>query len=665
MKKKIKYFIYFLLLFFFCNSLTAQQEEIDSLRISLITAKEDTTKIQICRQLCFACDSLFYAEEALKLANKINHPKSIANSQFTIGVYYYFHEKYDNSLDYLIKAKRLAEANGYKKLLASIYKFIGFIYRPNEPNVAIEYYAKSLRIFNDLKDEHAASYILSAIGNVYEGTYGIDDDDKGEHNALEYYLKSLEIRERVGIPAEIAASLNETSRMYEKLGNHTKASALRQKGLTIAEKAGSEENIIYLCNLIGIDFLKLGNYNKALEYQLKAYKLVSDNKNKNYTVMSEVVQSLAYTYSELKNFQKAAEFYHLYIVCNDSMKARTNNVNFINLKHTLATEQEKQNLLIKDVEIEKQKAIVDKQIVLRNAFLIGFALVIALVIFILRGYRQKQRANRELDITNKKIENAYRIIEEKTKAITDSIHYALRIQRATLPHRSDILAALQHSFVLYKPKDIVSGDFYWFAQNEQKILIAAVDCTGHGVPGAFMSIVGSERLNDAIRNENNPSTILSLLNKGIKASLRQSENAESTRDGMDLAFCSIDLKTNIIEFSGANRPLWIIRKDSTLIEEIKATKVAIGGLTKNDQYFETHTVQLQKGDTFYIFTDGYADQFGGPEGKKLTSKKFREILLSIKDLAMKEQEKHLDLFVENWKKGYEQVDDILIIGIRV
>ena len=280
-------------------------------------------------------------------------------------------------------------------------------------------------------------------------------------------------------------------------------------------------------------------------------------------------------------------------------------------------------------------------------------------------YRQKQNTNRELDINNKKIEFAYKIIKEKTNAITDSIHYALRIQKATLPHRKDIWAELKNSFIFFRPKDIVSGDFYWFAKKEQTIFIAAMDCTGHGVPGAFMSIIGSERLNDAVQSENTPGRILTLLNKGIKTSLRQSENIESTRDGMDIALCSVDLKSNIVNYAGANRPIWIIRKNSLAIEEIKATKIAIGGLTDDDHFFETHTLQLEKGDSFYIFTDGYADQDGGERGKKLMTKKFKQILFDIKDYSMQEQEKHLDNLFENWRGKREQLDDILIIGIRL
>jgi serine phosphatase RsbU (regulator of sigma subunit)/streptogramin lyase len=278
----------------------------------------------------------------------------------------------------------------------------------------------------------------------------------------------------------------------------------------------------------------------------------------------------------------------------------------------------------------------------------------------------------ELVQKNIVVEQQKYLVEEKSeklgealKDITDSINYALRIQQAILPDKKEVYAFLPQSFILFKPKDIVSGDFYFFHKNNESVFIAAVDCTGHGVPGAFMSMVGSERLTDAVQQSNNTSEILSLLNKGVKTSLKQSSKDESTRDGMDIAICSVDTKNRVVKYAGANRPIWIIRNGQTEMEEIKATKVAIGGLTNDDQHFDTYEIKLQKGDTFYICTDGYADQFSGKDGKKLMTKKLKEILVNIQNKTMPEQEQYLDNFIEKWKAGTEQVDDILVIGVRL
>ena len=281
---------------------------------------------------------------------------------------------------------------------------------------------------------------------------------------------------------------------------------------------------------------------------------------------------------------------------------------------------------------------------------------------------EKEKRAAELIIANvqKEAEEKYKqLIEEKNLVITDSINYAKRIQQAKLPRREEIYASLQQSFILFKPKDVVSGDFYFFHENNKSVFIVAADCTGHGVPGALMSMIGSEKLADALSQSTDTSEILRHLNIGIKKSLHQSDSYESTKDGMDIAICSVNVKNRIIIYAGANIPLWFIRKGMAEVEEIKGTNEAIGGLTEDNQYFVSHELKLQKGDTFYLSSDGYADQFGGQNNKKLMKKKFKEILLNIQDKSMQEQEKHLDNFIENWKAGGKQIDDMLVIGVRL
>jgi serine phosphatase RsbU (regulator of sigma subunit) len=256
-------------------------------------------------------------------------------------------------------------------------------------------------------------------------------------------------------------------------------------------------------------------------------------------------------------------------------------------------------------------------------------------------------------------------LAEKNKDITDSLNYAKRIQTAKLPKQEEIESAFPDSFVLFRPKDIVSGDFYFFHRDKNHACIAAADCTGHGVPGAFMSMIGSEKLGDALQTGVATPEILNYLNKGIKSSLRQSDSDDSTRDGMDIAFCSVDLNSLTVNYTGAQRPIWILRKNQNEIEEIKATKKSLGGRTEDNQRFDLHTIQLQRGDSFYLFSDGYADSFNGENGKKLTTKRFRELLLSVKDQPMRDQKSFLENFISEWSGVTEQVDDILVIGIRL
>lgn len=268
-------------------------------------------------------------------------------------------------------------------------------------------------------------------------------------------------------------------------------------------------------------------------------------------------------------------------------------------------------------------------------------------------------------VSKKKIEHILEKLEIANKDMKDSINYAKKIQNAMLPDTSLLKDNSPESFILFKPKDIVSGDFYWFMNEENISFMAVADCTGHGVPGALMSMIGIEKLNNIVSKVKEPSEILKQLNESIEIALCQSTLYEHSQDGMDIAFCSIDKENRILKFSGANRSLWIIRKGKTEVEEIKGTKKAIGGLTTVlSPNFDSHEIKLYPGDTFYIFSDGYCDQFGGQHQKKLTTRRFKQLLIDIQDKTMQQQEKFLSNFIEAWKSGTEQVDDILVIGVR-
>jgi serine phosphatase RsbU (regulator of sigma subunit) len=273
-------------------------------------------------------------------------------------------------------------------------------------------------------------------------------------------------------------------------------------------------------------------------------------------------------------------------------------------------------------------------------------------------------SNLELEIKNE-------LIEEKSKDINDSINYAQRIQQAIFPPLSKIEESLKDYFILFHPKDIVSGDFYWFSKlnttpsdskpSEEIIVLAAVDCTGHGVPGALMSIIGSAILNQSTTEPkvNSPAEALTYLDKQL------SSNLHSINDGMDIAFCAINQTTLRLQYAGANNPIYIIRNNELI--EIKSDKKAIGGINEigQDKVFTNHSFQLEKNDCIYLFTDGYADQFGGEKGKKLKYKAFQELLVESSDFSMQEQQQKLQDFFENWKGKLDQIDDVLVIGIRI
>lgn len=262
------------------------------------------------------------------------------------------------------------------------------------------------------------------------------------------------------------------------------------------------------------------------------------------------------------------------------------------------------------------------------------------------------------------IEKQRQKLEELYKDVTDSIRYAKRLQDSILPPDSIIRRMLPQSFVLFKPKDIVSGDFYWFFEHQDKILFAAVDCTGHGVPGAFMSLVGANALNQAVKEHEliEPARILEDLNKLSSEALNKNADS-SVRDGMDLALCAFHKNDNQLEFAGANNPLYVVR-DKKLIQ-VKPDKFAIGAFEPGTKNYTNHRVQLQRNDVVYIFSDGFADQFGGDRGKKFMYKQFKDLLVSISHLSMAEQRIALENAIESWRGSFEQIDDILVIGVKV
>lgn len=283
--------------------------------------------------------------------------------------------------------------------------------------------------------------------------------------------------------------------------------------------------------------------------------------------------------------------------------------------------------------------------------------------------KELREEKEKVESINKEVIAQKAIIEHKNHEITDSIKYAKNIQEALLPNLNLLEKDFPDSFVLYMPKDIVSGDFYWFSRRKGRTLVASVDCTGHGVPGAFMSIIGNSLLNEIVGEHDilEPASILNNLHAGVKSALNQNKGEFERRDGMDIALCSLDKTTGMVDYAGANRPIWIYRNNgSGQAEIVKPNKFPIGGLELEDKReFTNHKLQLEKGDCFYIFSDGYADQFGGEKGKKFMVANLQRVLNSIYQKSMREQKEILTQTFLNWRGSFEQVDDVLVIGVRM
>ena len=565
------------------------------------------------------------------------------------------------AMEYYQMSKEKAEKINYKRGIAAALLNSGIIYQEIAKDTAdhkkaLHFFEQSLKAFQEINDKIGIGLCWSSLGVTYQNL----NKDK---TALENFEKSIGVFEEIQDKNNVANNFRNAGHSYEKLFDYESALENYKKSLSIYEELDDSSEIGLSLAGIGNIYQLKGNMKKADEYYSRVLQIAK--KTQNLSTEAEALKAIKDIYRKQGKYKEALDINDNYMAVNDSDMqlqkvediAKMEMQSYFTKKEATTKVEHEKQIAIEEERQQKLRVII-------SSVIGGLLLVVVFSIFILNRWHVTQRQKKIIEIQKVEVEKAKKEVEDKNKDITDSITYAKRIQRAMLPHRKDIWAAFPQSFVLFKPKDIVSGDFYFFHKNEQSVFIAAVDCTGHGVPGAFMSMIGADKLNEAVYESSETSEILSLLNKGIKTALKQSDSDESTRDGMDIALCSVDNENRIVKYTGANRPFYIIRKGQTVVEEIKATKKAIGGLTEDSQHFDTHEIKLQEGDTFYISTDGYGDTFSR-QGKKLTTKKFKETLLGIQNKNMKEQEKHLDDFIENWKDGIEQVDDILVIGVRL
>jgi serine phosphatase RsbU (regulator of sigma subunit) len=303
------------------------------------------------------------------------------------------------------------------------------------------------------------------------------------------------------------------------------------------------------------------------------------------------------------------------------------------------------------IEFQKNKISAQRQLLLLT---IGFILLLSVLLFLIFRF-------------NKEKKKTYNLLKEKNKKITDSINYASRIQQSILPSDDDIKKILPRSFVYFQPRDTVSGDFYWLSTVKEKIVIACVDCTGHGVPGAFMSLIGNTLLNEIVNEKQiiSAPVILKRLHYEIVKALHQDSIRAQSKDGMEMSLCVIDNKTNEIEFAGAMNPLYVVKDN--VVTVIKPDIKGIGGENNNvnEVEFTGQTIPIQKGMSVYMFTDGYMDQFGGPENKKFNVPNFKKLLLNIQSMDMDEQKKSIEQSIKKWQGDYKQIDDMLVIGISL
>ena len=645
-------FILFLLCLLIGFNLSAGNR-IELLQGRLKAAKDDTNKVHLMNDLITEwitigsypqADSL--AQEQLELSQKLNFKRGIASAYNNFGVACNYQGDYSQSLQYLFKALKLYEELNDKRGQAIALKYMGTVYtKEGDSSEAITHLHKALHLFMEEKDTDYIATSLLSVGNLYEGS--------GDHStALAHMSKALELFKAINEKDGIASSLMYMGDVYNNRNEFAQATDYYQQALLIFNELGDKAGLATLFVSFGKVYGKQGNYQHALEYENSAIALAKDFGGLDEIQAAEM--ELSIIYEKQGNGALALQHYKAYTAIKDTIFSQQNTQRAVREEMNLEFEKKQ---AVSQAQFEEKEAL-HKEEVRKKQITIYFVSGIMLLAFGFAGFAyrsnlQKIRANK--------------IIEEKNYQITESINYAERIQQAVLPAKEEIDAVFPDNFVFYRPKDIVSGDFYFFYKNQERIVLAVADCTGHGIPGAFMSMVCSEKLSDIVKTTQGTGEVLKLLNSGLKTSLHQSEKESSSQDGMDIALCSIIPSVNGVKlsFSGANRPLWVIPKNKKEIHELVPTKKSVGTFTTEEQDYSTFVIQLQQGDTFYMFTDGYTDQFGGDEGKKITSKKLGDMILAMHEKPMKEQQRELEIFLQDWKKDMAQQDDILVMGVRV
>jgi serine phosphatase RsbU (regulator of sigma subunit) len=496
--------------------------------------------------------------------------------------------------------------------------------------------------------------MYDALGNFYKNftQYYVSANDSCEL----YYKTCIDLIERTNYKTNKAPAYVNLGSYYATNGNNIKA---RYYLYSAINHIRSKKNFD-MYNYVSAYTMLIYTLNHR--DSLKRLSVITDTLARYWSnPINEPSRAIAYealynVYSENKLFEKSLYYLRAFKDLNDSIREKSFNKNILDRENQYVLEKKDQEL--KELSLQNQISTSNNK--MNRLIIYGLGLFAVLVLvgvyFLFKSNKDKQKANELLAIQN-------RIISEKKLEIDQSINYAKGIQLAILPEVSDVKNYLKDSFVIYLPKDIVSGDFYWFQQvSDDEIVLACADCTGHGVPGSLMSIVSMDKLNLAVfeKKLTEPKDILFEINNQIKQSIKHQ------KDGLDIALLKINFKTNFISFSGANRPLWIVRNKQLL--EQKATKKCIAGHTPFNSQFEQTDIQLQLGDLIVLSTDGYADQFGGNltgNGKKMMTKRFKEVVTSSSNLTSSEMEMVLRENYHSWKGNYEQVDDVCVIGFKV
>jgi len=620
------------------------------------------------------------------------NPALLAKIYYQLSLACYFNGKYDENYMYGLKAIQLFDSLGNFKELGTMYGELGYQMKRRDLPMAFELMQKGISILESNCHEFDLTNIYNNYGVLHEISGNAD-------SAIFFYRKSLLLKKKqndtYGTPFSlnnIASVFIQTEKYDSSLRYLNESTKIRVK---ISDTIGLAENF----SLYGQIYTNLGSFDNAIENYHKALKITTEH---NYTFLTKTIyQQLSEIYEYQQNYEKAFYYHKLFKQFEDSLVNLETNKTIANLQVQFETEKKQQEIDKQQLIIENQTIESRRRLIQRN-FLIGGSSLLALLVFmIFIAYRQKikansiiseknvmlQQANEEISSQRDEIEAQRDIvleqkerIEKQKKDIDDSIHYAQRIQTAVIPSGIQLSSLLNKHFVIFRPKDVLSGDFFWATRINKWIIVTVADCTGHGIPGAFMSMLGVSFLNEIVRKKEitTPAQVLKELRELIVESLHQSIDWNSQKDGMDMSLVAIDSESGKCLWAGAGIPLWIVKKENVsnaninpdeTVEIIKADCMSVSiNQLMND--FTNHEFQLSKGDRIYLLSDGITDQFGGPNGKKFMGRQLKRIIVQSAKQNLSEQKQSIENALASWLnpstgKVYDQVDDITVLGIEL
>ncbi len=639
----------------------------DSLKFALKQLGQDTERVKTLNRLSWTLrssepgEAMGYAEQARDLAERIGYDKGRGDSYNYIGVIRYRRGEYVDAAKAHLQALAIRERIGDSYGMALSYVNLGNVYSDQNNNtLALDYYKNASELLDKNSGQKLSPTVNLNISAIYLS------QEKYEEG-FAYCVKARNDARRLGDKSVEAQALNNIGVVYQHQLRFEEALDVYTEAYAISESIGDKTSMVDQMINIGNMYRVRKQYAKAIDWHNRTETMARDL---GYLEGLRVLyEELSKDYAEMGNYEVALKYHVRFKEVNDSLFNDENTTRMTELTNRWQDERREKELIKKEQEIAQRKEA-ERRANQRLWFIgSGAFLLFVFAGYVLYAYNRIRRTGVLLATQNEVIERKNEELGVKNKDITDSIIYSRRIQQAMLPSAERMRQLLPEAFVLYRPRDIVSGDFYWVESWGNEVLVAAGDCTGHGVPGALLSVVGLNLLNQSLQVYGiaKPAPILNALNRGVAQTLGQKfSNADvfTVNDGMDIALVTIDRAKMKAEFAAANNPLWLYRRGE--ITEIRGDRQPVGQyIHEHLRPFTNHEVALQPGDALYLFTDGYADQFGGPNGKKYKYARLNALLRSIGHLPMAEQRQTLEREIDQWKGMHPQVDDMLVIGIRI